>query len=106
VFQSGELTTARRKDIYDLNCNFELVKPGPRTIKPEVFTVRRTEDWQERLSKTTTHYYTVVHLESAKGTDVTMLTCQRFGRVSDYHFTASEIEQTLGDYFSFSFKTN
>ena len=105
VFQSGDLTTARKKDIYELNCNFELIKPGPRTIKPEVFTVRRTEDWRERISRVTVYYYTEVYLDSAKGTDVTMLLCQKFSDWSDYHFTVSEMEKTLGDYFSFNFTT-
>ena len=105
VFQSGESTTARKKDIYELNCNFELIKPGPRTIKPEVFTVRHTEDWRERISRVTVYYYTEVYLDSAKGTDVTMLLCQKFSDWSDYHFTASEMEKTLGDYFSFNFTT-
>lgn len=105
VFQSGKLIASRKTDIYDLHCNFELKKSGPRTVNPEVFTVRRTEDWNERISRTTTQYYTEVYLDSAKGTDVTMLNCQKWGNRSDYHFTASEIEKTLGDYFSFTFTT-
>ena len=105
VFQSGELITARKKDLYELYCNFELMKPGPRTISPEVFTVNRTEDCNERISRTLMQYYTVVHLDSAKGTDVTMLICQKWANLSDYHFTASEIEETLGDNFIFIFKT-
>jgi len=34
-----------------------------------------------------------------------MMSCQKWGKRSDYHFTASEIEKTLGDYFSFTFTT-
>jgi len=106
VFQYGELIPSRKRDIYDLYCNFEVIKPGLRTISPEVFTVRRTDDWTEQLSRTTLCHFTVVHLESAKGTDINRLTCREIVRSSDYHFTATEIEQTLGDYFTFAFATD
>lgn len=106
VLQSGELIAVSKKDIYTLLCNFELKKSGPRTIHPEVFTVRRIEDYQERIDRGTLQFYTEVYLDSDKGTDVNMLSCQRWGIISDYHFTASEIQETLGDYFSFTFKPN
>ena len=65
--------TDRDKDDYRLNCRFDVKKFDPRTVKPEVFKIRRTEDDQEQ------------------------------GDNTDSAFTVSEMEPALGDYFTITF---
>ncbi len=103
IIQHGKIITNRERDIYYLNCNFEFRELGARTIKPEEFTVRRAIDGRERISRTIMRYYTEVYLESSKGTDVIMLECQVWADRTDSHFTVSEMQQALGDNFSFKF---
>ncbi len=105
ALQFGKLTTERKKDDYKINCRFDVKEFGPRTIKPEVLKIRRTEDGQEIISEAVgiIRFYTDVFLQSDKGTDVIKLTCQEYGGKSDHAFTVSEMEEALGDYFSFTF---
>ena len=105
ALQSGKLTTDREKNDYQLNCRFDVKKFGPRTVTPEVFTIRRSENGQEWISDKTglLRYYTDVYLDSEKGTDVIKLTCQVQGDMSTSNFPVSDMETALGDYFTFSF---
>ena len=105
AFQAGKLTTDRKKDLYQLNCRFDVKEFGPRTIKPEVFKIRRTESGQEPIAMDNAllRYYTDIFLDSDKGTDVIKLTCQEQGENTDRPFTISDMETALGDYFTFTF---
>ncbi len=105
ALQAGKLTTDRKTDLYQLNCRFDVKEFGPRTIKPEVFKIRRTESGQESIAMDDglLRYYTDVFLDSDKGTDVIKLTCQEQGDVTDRTFTISDMETALGDYFTFTF---
>ena len=105
TLQSGKVTTDRERDDYRLNCRFDVKKFGPRTIKPEAFRVRRTEDGQEWISQAAgiIRFYSDVFLDSDKGTDVVKLTCQEQGSKVDRNFTVTEMETALGDYFTFTF---
>jgi hypothetical protein len=77
---------------------------GPRTISPEKFIVRRTEDGQEWISRAgIMRYYTEIYLQSEKGTDVIRLSCQQYGDNTQRNFSVSDIGNALGDYFSFTF---
>ena len=106
LLQSGQLITERDRNQYDINCRFETRTFGPRTIEPEVFRIRRTEDGQRRISDAGIWlFFSEIHLDSDKGTDVIMLRCQTWGSRMDRNFTVTEMEPTLGDYFSFSFPT-
>lgn len=106
--QYGKITTDRKKDDYKLNCRFDVKEFGPRTIKPEVFRIRRSESGQEWISQAAglVRDYTDVFLDSSKGTDVIKLTCQEQGYGMDGTFTISEMETTLGEYFTFTFPVN
>lgn len=108
VMQYGKITTDRKKDDYKLNCRFDVKEFGPRTIKPEVFRIRRSESGQEWISQAAglVRDYTDVFLDSSKGTDVIKLTCQEQGYGMDGTFTISEMETTLGEYFTFTFPVN
>jgi len=104
LLQAGKLTTERDRDDYKLNCRFDVKTFGPRTIKPEVFKIRRTEDGQEKVSDAgIVRFYSDVYLDSDKGTDVIKLTCQEWGGKIDRNFTVTEMETALGDYFTFTF---
>jgi len=105
VLQDGKLTSDRKKDDYKLNCRFDVKKFGPRTIEPEVFSIRRNESGQEWISQAAglVRYYTDVFLDSGKGTDVIKLTCQEQSYGMEGTFTISEMETTVSDYFTFTF---
>jgi len=104
LLQAGKVTTEKNRDEYKLNCRFDVKTFGPRTIKPEVFKIRRTEDGQEKVSDAgIARFYSDIFLDSDKGTDVIKLTCQEWGGKIDRTFTVSEMETTLGNYFTFTF---
>jgi len=104
LLQDGKAITDRSRNEYRLNCRFDLKKFGPRTIKPEVFKIRRTEDGTTAVSQAgILRYYTDVHLASDKGTDVIKLTCQQWATTRNTDFTVSDMEKAVGDYFTFTF---
>jgi hypothetical protein len=104
LLQAGKLTTDKDRDEYKLNCRFDVKDFGPRTIKPEVFTIRRTEDGQEKVSDAgIVRFYSDVYLDSDKGTDIIKLTCQEWGGKIDRNFTVTEMGEALGDFFTFTF---
>jgi hypothetical protein len=104
LIQYGKVTTTAQVNNYDVNCRFELKKFGPRTIEPETFKIRDTEDGQEWVSQPSIkRFYTEVFLDSDKGTDVIKLTCQDWGDAIDKNFPVADMQKTLGDYFTFKF---
>jgi len=104
VIQYGKETTDNDRHDYDVNCRFDVKEFGPRTIEPEDFKVTRTEDGQNWISQPSIlRFYTEIYLSSDKDTDVIKIVCQEYGDQTDYHFTVKEIEETLGEYFSFTF---
>ena len=106
MIQAGKQIAGKERNDYDINCRFELRKFGPRSIEPESFTVTRTEDGQEWFSyPTIRRFYTEVYLQSAKDTDVIKLLCQDWGDRTDRNFTVKEMQQALGDLFTFNLKT-
>jgi hypothetical protein len=105
TLQFGKAVTDRERKDYNLNCRFDVKKFGPRTLEPEEFRIRRSEDGQEWISQAAgiIRYYSDVYLDSDKDTDVIKLTCQEQGSKIDRTFTVSDMEKALGDYFTFSF---
>lgn len=104
VIQRGKETTDKDKNDYEINCRLDLKEFGPRTIEPEVFKVKRTEDGQNWISQPSIlRFYTEIYLSSDKGTDVIKMVCQEYGDQTDRSFTVEEIETALGDYFTFTF---
>ena len=104
LLQSGKSISKSDRNQYNINCRFETRTFGPRTIKPEVFRIRRTEDGQRQISDAGIWlFFSEIHLESDKGTDVIMLRCQTWGSRMDRNFTVTEMKPTLGDYFTFTF---
>jgi len=104
TLQFGKLMTDREKDDYKLNCRFDVKQFGPRTIKPEVFKIRRSEHGEETISEAgIIRFYSDIYLDSDKGTDVIKLTCQEQGGKIDRTFTIAEMDSALGGYFTFKF---
>ena len=104
LLQNGKVITTAERNDYHINCRFDLRSFGPRTIKPEVFSIRRTEDGQQRVSDAGIfRFYSDIYLDSDKGTDVIKLACQVWGFGTERNFTVTEMEPVLGDYFTFSF---
>jgi hypothetical protein len=104
LIQEGRLIKKGDRDDYRINCRFDVKKFGPRTIAPEKFIIRRTEDGQEWISRAgIMRYYTYLYLQSGKDTDVIRLSCQQYGDNTQRNFSVSEIGHALGGYFSFSF---
>jgi len=104
TLQFGKLMTDREKDDYRLNCRFDVKKFGPRSIKPEVFKIRRSEHGEETISEAgIIRFYSDIYLDSDNDTDVIKLTCQEQGSKIDRTFTIYEMDAALGDYFTFTF---
>jgi len=107
LLQSGKLTTESDRNLYEISCRFDVRTFGPRMIEPEVFRIRRTEDGQRRASDAGIWaFFSEIHLDSDKGTDVIMLRCQSWGYGMDWHFSVADMETALGDYFTFTFSQN
>jgi hypothetical protein len=104
LIQYGKATTSSAVNKYDVGCRLELKNFGPRTIEPETFKIRRTEDGQEWVSQPSIkRFYTEVYLDSEKGTDVIKLVCQEWGDGIDKNFPVSDMQKALGDYFTFNY---
>lgn len=102
--QAGKLIANRDKDDYRLNCRLDVRQFGPRTIEPESFKILRTEDGREWVSRAgIMRYYTDVYLQSAKDTDVIKLSCQQSSDMYQHHFTVTDMQNVLGEYFTFTF---
>jgi hypothetical protein len=104
LIQYGKATTKSAVNKYDVACRFEVKKFGPRTIEPETFKIRRTEDGSEWVSPPSIkRFYTEVYLDSDKGSDVIKLMCQEWGDGIDKNFPVADMQKALGDYFTFKF---
>ena len=104
VIQGGKEIKDKDKNEYAINCRLDVKKFGPRTIEPEDFKITRTEDGTNWISKPSImRFYTEVYLSSDKGTDIIKLVCQEYGDQKDRNFTVKEMQDALGDYFSFKF---
>jgi len=104
VIQNAKVVREKDKNLYRVSCRFEMKAFGPRTIEPDTFNILRTEDGQEQASgPTILRYSTEIYLYSDHNADIIKLDCSTWGDRLDGSFPVSEIQKTLGDYFSFSF---
>lgn len=102
--QNGKLTTENQRNQYTLACRIEFREFGPRTITPETFDIRRTENNEGWVSRPNIYFYTTeIYLDSDKGTDIIKMVCGNWATYPSNNFSIADIKQTLGDYFSFSF---
>ena len=106
VVQQGKEIKDREKNEYAINCRLDLRKFGLRTLEPEDFKITRTEDGQNWISHPSIlRFYTEVYLSSDKGTDIIKMVCQEYGDQTDRNFTVAEMQDALGDVFTFKFAT-
>ena len=104
VIQGGKEIKDKDKNEYAINCRLDVKAFGPRTIEPEVFKITRTENGTNWISKPSIlRFYTEVYLSSDKGTDIIKMVCQEYGDQTNRNFTVKEMEDALGDYFTFKF---
>lgn len=107
LLQYGKVITDKDRNQYEISCRFDLKSFGPSIIEPETYKVRRTEAGSWIASQGGIwEYFTEIHLDSDKGTDVIMMRCQRWGYNLHWHFSADEMKTALGDYFTFTFPHN
>jgi hypothetical protein len=106
MIQAGQLTAESKRNLYDLSCRLNFREFGPRTIQPEVFKVRRTEEREGWESRPNFYFYaTEIFLDSEKGTDVIKMECDTWAMPPSFNFSYADIQQTLGDYLTFVFKS-
>lgn len=106
LIQFGKEITDKDRDFFDINCRLDFKKFGPRTIKPETFTITRTIDGQNWIAEPTRlRFYTKVYLASNKDTDVIKMVCQIYGDPSDRNFTVAEMQTALGDFITINYAT-
>ena len=104
VVQHGKEVSDNDKNDYAINCRLDLKEFGPRTIDPEDFKIAQTEDGRNWVSEPSImRFYTEIYLSSNKGTDIIKMVCQEYGSQTDRNFTVKEMQDALGDYFSFTF---
>ena len=102
--QSGQLITESKRNLYHLGCRLNFKAFGPRTVEPEAFNIRRTEDREGWESRPNFYFYaTEIYLDSAVGTDVIKVECDIWATPPSTNFSYAEIQQTLGDYFTFKY---
>jgi hypothetical protein len=103
--QHGKLTSESQRNQYELGCRVNFKEFGPRTVTPEIFNIQRTEDNEGWVSRPNIYFYsTEIYLSSGKGTDIIKMECGNWATWPSSNFSIADIEQTLGDYFSFTFK--
>jgi len=104
VIQGGKEISDKDRNDYAINCRLDVREFGPRTIEPETFNITRTEDGQNWISQPSIlRFYTEVYLTSDKDTDIIKMVCQLYGDQIDRNFTVAEMQQALGDYFTFKY---
>ena len=104
LIQHGKPTTENQRNQYDLGCRVSFREFGPRTVTPELFNIQRTEHNEGWVSRPNIYFYsTEIYLSSGKGTDIIKMECGNWASWPSNNFSIADIEQTLGDYFSFSF---
>ena len=104
MLQSGKLTTENKRNNYVVACRVNFKDFGPRTVEPEVFNILRTEDGEGWVSRPNIYSYTTeIYLGSDKGTDIIKIVCNTWAMPPSVNFSYAEIQQALGDYFTFSF---
>jgi hypothetical protein len=104
TIQFGKFIRDRDRQDYEVNCRIDYREFGPRDIEPETYRITRTEDGNQWISQPAImRYYTEVHLESDRGTDVIEMVCQQYGSQTDKHFTVADMQATLGDIARFAY---
>lgn len=101
MLQHGKVLTAASE--FEVACRFEVRDLGPRVIRPDTFLITAYSSQREWVNQPhTKRYYKTIRLQSAHQADILPMVCA----YTDWPFrgravTQAEIEEALGDYFSF-----
>ena len=103
MLQHGKVATAASE--FDVACRFEVKDLGPRVIQPDRFLITGysgQEEWENYPH--TKRYYKTVRLQSTHQTGIMPLVCEYYDYpIRGRPVTLSQIQEALGDYFSFKF---
>jgi hypothetical protein len=90
---------------FEVACRFEVKDLGPRTIQPDTFLITgfSTQEMWENYPHTK-RYYKVIRLESKQQPGIMPMVCEYYDYpIRGRPVTLSQIQEALGDYFSFKF---
>jgi hypothetical protein len=103
MLQHGQPLTSASE--FDVACRFEVRDLGPRTIRPDTFLITGYSSQREWVNYPySKRYYKTLRLKSEHQSGILPMVCG----YSDWPWhgrpvTQAEIEEALGDYFSFRF---
>jgi len=103
MLQHGMVLNAASE--FEVACRFEVKDLGPRTVQPDTFLVTGysgQEEWENYPH--TKRYYKTIRLESGHQPGIMPMVCEYYDYpIRGRPVTLSQIEEALGDYFSFKF---
>jgi len=103
MLQHGTAATAANE--WDVNCRFEVRDLGPRVIHPDTFLITRYSSQRAWVNQPTLmRFYMEFHLQSESQADIMPMVCQYWSDpLQGRPVTVQEVEEALGDYFTFEF---
>jgi hypothetical protein len=98
-------TVARAASESEVACRFEVLDLGPRTISPDIFLITDYSSQQEWVNYPhTKRFYKTIRLKSKHQSGIMPMVCEYYDwPLSGRPVTLVQIEEALGDYFSFRF---
>ena len=103
MLQHGVVSQAASE--FEVACRFEVRDLGPRTIHPDTFLITGysgQEEWENYPH--TKRYYKTIRLESRQQSGIMPMICEYYDYpIRGRPVTLSQIQEALGDYFSFRF---
>jgi hypothetical protein len=103
MLQHGKVTSTASE--FDVACRFEIKDLGPRTIQPESFHITGFSGQEEWVNHPhTRRYYKTIRLQSSRQAGIMPMVCEYYDYpIRGRPVTLSQIQEALGDYFSFRF---
>lgn len=104
-FQNGEQTPG--VDEYTINCSLEQRDLGPGTIVPDSFLITNFSSSREWINQPhTMRFYKMIRLRSERQPGIMRMECGYWdGPMIGRPVTLTDIQQALGDIFTFEFAT-
>lgn len=103
MLQHGTVSNAASE--FDVACRFEVKDLGPRIIQPDTFIITGysgQEEWENYPH--TKRYYKIIRLQSNHQRGIMPMICEYYDYpIRGRPVTLSQIQEALGDNFSFNF---
>ena len=103
MLQHGTIASAASQ--FEVACRFEVRDLGPRTIRPDTFLITgygSQQEWEHYPH--TRRFYKTFRLQSRHQAGIMPMVCEYYDwPLSGRPVTLTQIEEALGDYFSFRF---